>query len=153
MYKIIEVNLLQHCFDFQRALIGIHAVFKEKNVKNYLLFSEMDLRNRWTKLEMKRFRKENDNTFYYFKTEDVYPQDILTQLEGKEEAKIIDNNVIAEKEKKIEKNLEKINIEENKSFKLNIKEGDIDDDNDNRGAILIEKHEEQKNKDDLEELD
>ena len=153
MYKIIEVNLLQHCFDFQRALIGIHAIFKEKNVKNYLLFSEMDLRNRWTKIEMERFRKENDNTFYYFKKEDVYPQDILTQLEGKEEVKIIDNNVIEGKEKKIEKNLEKINIEQNNSFKLNIKEGDIDDDNDNKGAILIEKHEEQKNKDDLEELD
>ena len=151
MDKIIEANLLQHCFDFQRALIGIHAIFKDKNVKNYLLFSEMDLRNRWTKLEMEKFRKENDNTFYYLKKEDVYSEDILVQIEGKVETKKIDNNVKKnKKEEKIEKGMEKINIEENKGFQLNIEEGDIDDDN--KGALLIEKHEEKK-KDDLEELD
>ena len=77
MDDIIQINLLKHCFDFQRALIGIHAIFKQKNVKNYLLFSEMDLRSRWTKLEFNQFRKNNDDTFYYLKKEEVYPEEIL----------------------------------------------------------------------------
>ena len=72
MDDIIHINLLKYCFDFQRALIGIQTVFKEKNVKNYLLFSELDLRNRWTKLEFNQFRKNNDDTFYYLKKEDLW---------------------------------------------------------------------------------
>ena len=151
MDNIIQINILKHCFDFQRALIGIHAIFKEKNVKNYLLFSEMDLRNRWTKLEMERFRKENDNTFYYLKKEDVYPEDMLVQIEGKvEDVKEIKNEITEKGVDKIEKNEELQKNNENNLFKINIKEGDIDDDN--KGDILIESHNEQK-KDDLEELD
>ena len=151
MDNIIQINILKHCFDFQRALIGIHAIFKEKNVKNYLLFSDMDLRNRWTKLEMEKFRKENDNTFYYLKKEDVYPEDMLVQIEGKvEDVKEIKNEITEKGVDKIEKNEELQKNNENNLFKINIKEGDIDDDN--KGDILIESHNEQK-KDDLEELD
>ena len=148
MDYIIQVNLLQHCFDFQRALIGIHAIFKEKTVKNYLLFSEIDLRNRWTKLEMEIFRKDNDNTFYYLKKEEVYPEDMLLQIEGKYEIKETKNNQIENKEKK-GKNIEKSKIKENSSFKLNIEEGDIED---NKEDLLIESHNEQK-QENLEELD
>ena len=158
MDKVIQAYVLQHCFDFQRALIGIHAVFKEKNVKNYLLFSEMDLRNIWTKIEMNKFRKDIDNTFYYLKKEDVYPEDLLSQIEGKfieereekKEMKIRQNDK-DNKEEKVE------NIKENErpakesnNFKLNIEEGDIDEDN--KGAVLLESHNEQK-QGNLEELD
>ena len=155
MDKVIQANVLQHCFDFQRALIGIHAVFKEKNVKNYLLFSEMDLRNRWTKLEMNKFRKDIDSTFYYLKKEDVYPEDLLSQIEGKfieqkeekNEAKANENN----KEEKVENIKESERPDkENNNFKLNIEEGDIDEDN--KGAVLLESHNEQK-QENLEELD
>ena len=145
---IIQVNLLKHCFDFQRALIGIHASFKEKNVKNYLLFSEMDLRNRWTYLEIKRFRKDNDNTFYYLKKEDVYPEELLVHIEGKIEEKEMKNNSKENNDKK-----EKIGKEKNQdkyNFKLKIEEGDIDDNN--TGDQLIEKNNEQK-QDNLDELD
>ena len=160
MDNIIQINILKHCFDFKRALIGIHAIFKEKNVKNYILFSEMDLRNRWTKLEMDKFRKENDNTFYYLQKEDVYPEDLLVRVEGnaedkkeiksKENTKNIENKENKEDTNNIEnkENTEKNN--ENNNFKINITEGDIDDDN--KGDLLIESHNEEK-KDDLEELD
>ena len=158
MDNVIQVHVLQHCFDFQRALIGIHAVFQEKNVKNYLLFSEMDLRNRWTKLEIEKFRNNNDNTFYYLKKEEVYPEDILIKLSGKlnEDNNEMnnDNETVKEKkeEKKInnEKNFEKPKNKDNVGFKLNIEEGDVDDNN--NGDLLIESHNEQK-KGDLEELD
>ena len=138
MDDIIQINLLKYCFDFQRALIGIQTIFKEKNVKNYLLFSELDLRNRWTELEFNQFRKNNDDTFYYLKKEEVYPENILELIEGKKEEKIISNNEKDIKENKNEKRL------------LNIEEGDVDEDN--KGALLIESHNEQK-KQDLDELD
>ena len=136
MDNIIIINILKHCFDFQRALIGIHAIFKEKNVKNYLLFNELDLRNRWTFLEFNKYRKNNDDTFYYLKNEEVYNEDILDLISGK---KIEDNNDIVKNKNN-----------ENK-LKINIEEGDIDANN-NKDALLIESHNEQK-KQDLDELD
>ena len=136
MDNIIIINILKHCFDFQRALIRIHAIFKEKNVKNYLLFNELDLRNRWTFLEFNKYRKNNDDTFYYLKNEEVYNEDILDLISGK---KIEDNNDIVKNKNN-----------ENK-LKINIEEGDIDENN-NKDALLIESHNEQK-KQDLDELD
>ena len=137
MDDIIQINLLKHCFDFQRALIGIHAVFKQKNVKNYLLFSELDLRSRWTQLEFNKFRKNNDDTFYYLKKEEVYPEDILELMDGKKQE---------ERKEKIKEEKE----EKNNKFGINIEEGNVDEDN--KDALLIESHNEQK-KQDLDELD
>ncbi len=149
MDDIIHINLLKYCFDFQRALIGIQTVFKEKNVKNYLLFSELDLRNRWTKLEFNQFRKNNDDTFYYLKKEEVYPENILELMEGKNEEKNLENK---KQEKKEKEEKEEKETKEDKSGNglLNIEEGDVDEDN--KGALLIESHKEQKNQD-LDELD
>ena len=137
MDDIIQINLLKHCFDFQRALIGIHAIFKQKNVKNYLLFSELDLRSRWTQLEFNKFRKNNDDTFYYLKKEEVYPEDILELMDGKKQE---------ERKEKIKEEKE----EKNNKFGINIEEGNVDEDNND--ALLIESHNEQK-KQDLDELD
>ena len=136
MDDIIQINLLKHCFDFQRALIGIHAIFKQKNVKNYLLFSELDLRSRWTQLEFNKFRKNNDDTFY-LKKEEVYPEDILELMDGKKQE---------ERKEKIKEEKE----EKNNKFGINIEEGNVDEDN--KDALLIESHNEQK-KQDLDELD
>ena len=137
MDDIIQINLLKHCFDFQRALIGIHAIFKQKNIKNYLLFSELDLRSRWTQLEFNKFRKNNDDTFYYLKKEEVYPEDILELMDGKKQE---------ERKEKIKEEKE----EKNNKFGINIEEGNVDEDN--KDALLIESHNEQK-KQDLDELD
>ena len=140
MDDIIQINLLKYCFDFQRALIGIHAIFKQKSVKNYILFSELDLRSRWTQLEFNKFRKNKDDTFYYLKKEEVYPEDILELIDGKKQEEIEKEN--KDNEEKKENN--------NKKFGINIEEGNIDDDN--KDALLIESHNEQK-KQDLDELD
>ena len=142
MDDIIKINILKHCFDFQRALIGIHAIFKQKNIKNYLLFSELDLRNRWTFLEFNKYRKDNDDTFYYLKKEEVYPEDIYELIHEKK----------IEEEKKEEIKEGNQGNKENKEnkFGINIEEGNVDDDN--KDALLIESHNEQK-KQDLDELD
>ena len=142
MDDIIKINILKHCFDFQRALIGIHAIFKQKNVKNYLLFSELDLRSRWTFLEFNKYRKDNDDTFYYLKKEEVYPEDIYELIHEKK----------IEEEKKEEIKEGNQGNKENKEnkFGINIEEGNVDDDN--KDALLIESHNEQK-KQDLDELD
>ena len=81
--------------------------FKEKNVKNLDSFNILDLRNKWTELELKIFRKDDDGS-YLIKKEDIFP------TENK-------NNVI-EKETN-----EKLNEEKNNGFKINIKEGDINE--------------------------
>ena len=128
MTDIIKINILKHCFDFQRALIGIHEIFKQKNVKNYLLFSEFDLRSKWTELEFKQFRNNNDDTFYYLKKEDVYKDDILEKLEGKD----INININKDKNDKVE---EKDNNNNNeKKSGLIIEEGDVEEDN--KDALL-----------------
>ena len=139
MDDIIQINLLKYCFDFQRALIGIHAIFKQKSVKNYILFSELDLRSKWTQLEFNKFRKNNDDTFYYLKKEEVYPENILELIDGKKQEEIEKENKDNEEKK-----------ENNNKFVINIEEGNIDDDN--KDALLIESHNEQK-KQDLDELD
>ena len=142
MDDIIQINLLKYCFDFQRALIGIHAIFKQKSVKNYILFSELDLRSRWTQLEFNKFRKNNDDTFYYLKKEEVYPEDILELIDGKKQEEIEKENKDNEEKKE--------NNNNNNKFGINIEEGNIDDDN--KEGLLIESHNEQK-KQDLDELD
>ena len=107
MDKIIEKNVIDNYFDFPKALKLIKMEFKEKNVKNLDSFNILDLRNKWTELELKIFRKDDDGS-YLIKKEDIFP------TENK-------NNVI-EKETN-----EKLNDEKNNGFKINIKEGDINE--------------------------
>ena len=142
MDDIIKINILKHCFDFQRALIGIHAIFKQKNVKNYLLFSELDLRSRWTFLEFNKYRKDNDDTFYYLKKEEVYPEDIYELIHEKK--------IEEEKKEEIKEGNQGNKENTENKFGINIEEGNVDDDN--KDALLIESHNEQK-KQDLDELD
>ena len=149
MDDIIKINILKHCFDFQRALIGIHAIFKQKNVKNYLLFSELDLRSRWTYLEFNKYRKNNDDTFYYLKKEEVYPENVYELIHEKKSEEEQKDNIKEDNLGNKENKNEKENKDSNK-FGINIEEGNVDDDN--KGALLIESHNEQK-KQDLDELD
>ena len=39
-----------------------------------MLFNEIDLRTRWTKMEINKFRKDIEIMFYYFKQEDLLSQ-------------------------------------------------------------------------------
>ena len=45
MDDILELGVSENCFDFGRAISFIYLDFKNRNVKNYSLFKENDLRN------------------------------------------------------------------------------------------------------------
>ena len=101
MDDVLELHVLENCFDFSRALSSIYSDFKNRNVKNYELFKEIDLRNKWTEFELKKFRKDSDNNTYHYIKEDIFPE-----------------------EKKVNKKLENIN-KENEDEKENISKNDI----------------------------
>ena len=77
--------------------------FKKKNVPNYEMFTELDLRSKWTEFELKKFRTDQDENFYHYTKEDLFPED--TQ----------------QKEEPIQQE------EENKGMKIKIKEEKIDE--------------------------
>jgi len=117
MDKIIEKNVIDNYFDFPKALKLIKMEFKEKNVKNLDSFNILDLRNKWTEFELKIFRKDDDGS-YLIKKEDIFPTD--------------NNNKVIEKEKN-----EKLNEEKNNGFKIDIKEGDINEEEINTSSKKI----------------
>ena len=61
MNSILVNNVVENMFDFSIALKLIHLELKNRNTPNYELFNELELRNRWTDIELKFFRK--DKTF------------------------------------------------------------------------------------------
>ena len=106
------------------------------------MFSELDLRSRWTFLEFNKYRKDNDDTFYYLKKEEVYPEDIYELIHEKK--------IEEEKKEEIKEGNQGNKENTENKFGINIEEGNVDDDN--KDALLIESHNEQK-KQDLDELD
>lgn len=75
MDDILELHVIENNFDFGRALTLIYLDFKNKNVKNYTLFKESDLRNKWTEFELTKFRKDSDNNTYHYRKEDIFPEE------------------------------------------------------------------------------
>ena len=103
MDEILEEEVIDNYFDFSRALKLIQMEFKKKNVPNYEMFTELDLRSKWTEFELKKFRTDQDENFYHYTKEDLFPED--TQ----------------QKDEPIQQE------EENKGMKIKIKEEKIDE--------------------------
>ena len=131
MDDILELHVLENCFDFGRAIPLIHLDFKNRKVKNYSLFKEIDLRNKWTEFELKKYRKDSDNNTYHYRKEDFFPEEDQKKKSEK-------------KEKKKEEKQEKNNGDENKEggFKVTILEGNIGEDIIDTSSKIIEKSEE-----------
>ena len=147
MDDILELRVLENCFDFGRAISSIHLDFKNRNVQNYSLFKENDLRNKWTEFELKKFRKDSDNNTYHYRKEDFFPEEESKQNEIKENKK--ENK---KKEKEIEKEGEndlKNSENKEKGFKVTILEGNIGEDVIDTSSKNIKENEEGG----LEELD
>ena len=141
MDDILELHVLENCFDFGRAISFIHEDLKNRNVKNYSLFKENDLRNKWTEFELKKFRKDSDNNTYHYRKEDFFPEE--------ETKKVIENkNEKTEIEKKEENNLNK-NENKEGGFKVTILEGNIGEDIIDTSSKIIK----QSDEGGLEELD
>ena len=142
MDDILELHVLENCFDFGRAIPCIHSDFQKKNVKNYTLFKENDLRNKWTEFELTKFRKDSDNNTYHYRKEDFFPEEETKKKQNKE-----NKNENKENEKPIQEKNESENKES--GFKVTILEGNIGEDIIDTSSKLIKKSEEGG----LEELD
>ena len=120
MDDILELHVLENCFDFARAMPLIYLDFKIRNVKNYDLFKESDLRNKWTEFELKKYRKDSDNNTYHYIKEDIFPEEKKLEIKKETEKENIcysnTNNEI-KKDKEDEK--------DNGTFKVTILEGNI----------------------------
>ena len=120
MDDILELHVLENCFDFARAMPLIYLDFKIRNVKNYDLFKESDLRNKWTEFELKKYRKDSDNNTYHYIKEDIFPEEKKLEIKKETEKENIcysnTNNEI-KKDKEDEK--------DNETFKVTILEGNI----------------------------
>ena len=81
------------------------------------LFNKLDLRQRWSELEMEKFRKDDDNIVYNLTKEDIYPEKIR-----KEQEEEFLNQV-----KFIKKTEENNNNKKEESVTIKISEGDIDE--------------------------
>jgi len=129
MDEILENKIIECFFDFDRALILIQLVLKEKNVKNWNLFNSIDLRKRWTELEMEKFRNENDNLVYNLTQEDIYPEKYKNELDKEflKEVQFIKKNNI-ENNNNENKNIEnKNNEKKEEGMIIKISEGEIDE--------------------------
>ena len=141
MDDILELRVLENCFDFGRAISFIHSDFKNRNVKNYTLFKENDLRNKWTEFELKKYRKDSDNNTYHYRKEDFFPEEETKK-------KIENKNELKENNKNEENNLNK-NENKDEGFKVTILEGNIGEDIIDTSSKVIKQNEEGG----LEELD
>ena len=134
MDDVLELHVLENCFDFSRALSSIYSDFKNRNVKNYELFKEIDLRNKWTEFELKKFRKDSDNNTYHYRKEDFFPE---------EESKKKKENENKENDNQNEQKDENENKENKDSgFKVTILEGNIGENIIDTSSKVIEKSEE-----------
>ncbi len=57
MDDLFEKRVVENFFDFTRAVRLIKLDLQMRNVKNWEIFNELDLRIRWTELEIKKFSK------------------------------------------------------------------------------------------------
>ena len=125
MDDILELHVLENCFDFSRAMPLIYLDFKNHNVKNYELFKESDLRNKWTEFELKKYRKDDNNTYHYTK-EDLFPEEKKIEIKKEKEPQkenICNSNI--NKVNKINNKNEKEEEKNNGGFKVTILEGNI----------------------------
>ena len=126
MDDVLELHVLENCFDFARAMPLIYLDFKNRKVKNYELFKESDLRNKWTEFELKKFRKDTDNNTYHYKKEDFFPEEKKVQKEkdkDKDKESISKSDLNIKEIKNDNNNYDE--KDKNNGFKVTILEGNI----------------------------
>jgi hypothetical protein len=109
MFPLFYNNVIQNVFDFGIAFKLIQIRLQELNVPNYQLFSELDLRMKWTEYELQRFKKEEFNYALYNIDPSVYERKIDSFIrEGNIEdidfknAVVVDEEGLENKPKKVE---------------------------------------------------
>lgn len=111
MNGIFENHIVENLFDFSVAVKLIQLDLKNRNVKNYDLFSELDLRNKWTEIELKNFRTKEENERLY-----LYNSELQRKIE---DDRIVTKNIDNRSKSTVieEATLNEDIIEDNKIFK------------------------------------
>jgi hypothetical protein len=76
MFSIFYERVIENAFNFSAAVKIIHNDLKAKNVDNYQIFNELDLRMKWTEYELNKFRKEEFDFAIYNIDPKIYEQKI-----------------------------------------------------------------------------
>lgn len=96
MDPILINNVVENMFDFPISLKLIQLELKNRNVPNYELFSEFELRTRWTEIELKLFRKGEVNKYTNeeeaFKNQEKFNEN-LKFLNAEKDKRIIFSNI------------------------------------------------------------
>ena len=103
MIPIIEKNVVENFFHFERALRLIKTELKIHNFKNFDLLTEYDLRTKWTELELNKFRPREEK-FFYDESLPIKNSPIENKKEEKREepAKISENKNVPAPQKPIQ---------------------------------------------------
>ncbi len=111
MDALFEMHIVENLFDFPRAVKLIGMDLKTRNVKNWELFNELDLRSKWTEIELKKFRKGEETDEGYIKQiieeENDYDKVKHEKEKEREQQKLLQRQLEIQKE--IEEDLKKNN--------------------------------------------
>ena len=80
MDEIIEVEVVENFFNFENALKRIQKEFEKKKVKNFHLFNVLDLRSKWTEIEINKYTDNNGINFYELSKEDIFSKEELNKI-------------------------------------------------------------------------
>lgn len=109
MDEIVEVCVIENFMNFNDAVKMVWKEFEKRGVKNWELFNVMDLRRKWSELEMEKFRKmngsNNERMIRYLDLEEVFDEKEVDEIYNKAEERDVKIwEGIQEENKKGEKN-------------------------------------------------
>lgn len=146
MLPIIEKNIVENFFHFERALRLIKNDLKIHDYKNYDLLTEFELRTKWSELELNKFRAKNDK-FFIDQTLPINNNTTPIQNDIVDTAKAATSNPEKEKQVKMDQKLEKgeefINTS-SKEVSNRRSDNSIYDDVNNDDIIYLPKHSNQQ---------
>jgi hypothetical protein len=115
MDSVLENHVVENLFDFPRCVKLIQLDFKNKNVKNWELFNELDLRTKWTEIELKKFRKDETNNYDFIIEEGKIYNEIVTENTDSKKI-LIEEGSIDEEEYETIPNSSKVCLDSNQEI-------------------------------------
>jgi hypothetical protein len=133
MDEIVEVCVIENFMNFNDAVKMVWKEFEKRGVKNWELFDVMDLRRKWSEMEVEKFRKMNgdneDRMIRYLDLEEVFDEKEVDEIYNK----------VEDKEVKIWEGIQEENGEDEKKEKEN-EENKIDEEEDETNVPIMNQH-------------
>ena len=137
MDEIVEVCVIENFMNFNDAVKMVWKELEKRGVKNWELFDVMDLRRKWSELEMEKFRKMNggneERMIRYLDLEEVFDEKEMDEIYNKAEEKNVkiwggvqEENEEGEKNEKEENKVEE-EEDDNSSVPITIQQCELDE--------------------------